>query len=332
VSLDSSIHGPQRIPLLVLVLVTAVAAGCGEQSASASSQPLVFTVNDNGWGEIWLMDESGHARKQLTASRPEGTDAAGNTGPSWSPDGTQIAYTGTGDAAIEDPAFEDIYVMEGDGGHVERLTENDVPDFSPDWSPDGKQIVFSRGTALSAESPSAALYVMDADGSDQHELYRAKGVLLLTPDWSPDGKQIAFTRVSFPNGLPKASVYVMSSDGAGAKEVIPDAAEPDWSPDGEHIAFSSGRDKNGQTCFEECQPSDEIYVADADGTNSRRLTSEKAQDSSPSWSPDATQIAFVSDISSPGNRANEIYVVDVTGGEARRLTKNSVWDLEPDWK
>src|SRR5262245_28202198 len=324
---------PIRIPVFALALVAAVAAGCGGAgSSSAPSQPLTFTVNDSGWGEIWLMDESGKARKQLTGSRPEGTEAAGNTGPSWSPDGTQIAYTGTGDAVIDDPTLEDIYVMDGDGGNADRLTENNVPDFSPDWSPKGKHIVFSRGTELSADSPSAALYVMDADGSDQHELFRSKGVLLLTPDWSPDGKQIAFTRVSFPSGLPKASVYVMSSDGTGAKKVIADAAEPDWSPDGEHIAFSSGRDKNGETCFEACQPSDEIYVAGADGANPRRLTSEKAQDASPSWSPDGTQIAFVSDLSSPGDHSNEIYVVDASGGQPRRITKNDVWDLEPDWR
>ena len=37
------------------------------------------TVNDNGWGEIWLMDESGSSRKQLTGARPEGSNASGNT-------------------------------------------------------------------------------------------------------------------------------------------------------------------------------------------------------------------------------------------------------------
>ncbi len=321
----------RRTPFLALVLIAAVAAGCGGESSSAPSQPIVFTVNDNGWGEIWLMDEAGQSQKQLTPSRPEGSEAAGSTAPAWSPDATQIAYTGTGDAVIQDPTLEDIYVMDADGGQVERLTENAVPDFSPAWSPDRKHIVFSRGVDLSAEVPSAALYVMDADGSDQRELFRAKGVLLVTPDWSPDGTQIAFTRVSFPNGIAKASVYVMNSDGKAAKEVIPGAAEPDWAPDGKHIAFSSGRDKNGQTCFEECQPSDEIYIADADGANPRRLTNEKAQDSSPSWSPDGTQIAFVSDLAKRGD-SNDIYVVDAAGGAPKPITKNGVWDLEPDWR
>jgi TolB protein len=323
---------PSRIPFLALVLVAVAAAGCGGQASSAPSQPIAFTVNDNGWGEIWLMDEAGKARKQLTGSRPEGSDAAGSTSPAWSPDGTQIAYTGTGDVEIEDPTLEEIYVMNGDGGHVQQLTKNAVPDVSPAWSPDGKRIVFSRGVDLTAEIPSAALYVMDADGSDQRELFRAKDALLLTPDWSPDGTQIAFTRVTFPNGAPKASVYVMSSDGTGAKEVLADAAEPDWAPDGEHIAFASGRDKNGQTCFQECSPSDEIYVADTDGANPRRLTNEKAQDGSPSWSPDGAQIAFVSDLSNRGDHSNEIYVVDAAGGDPKPITKNGVWDLEPDWR
>jgi TolB protein len=325
---------PSRHPLLVLGALAALAAGCGggSGSANAPSQPIAFTVNDNGWGEIWLMDEAGAARKQLTPSRPEGSEAAGSTAPAWSPDATQIAYTGTGDAVIQDPTLEDIYVMDADGGHVARLTENAVPDFSPAWSPDGKHIVFSRGVDLSAEVPSAALYVMDSDGSDQRELFRAQGVLLVTPDWSPDGTRIAFTRVSFPNGIARASVYVMKSDGTGATEVIPAAAEPDWAPDGKHIAFSSGRDKNGRTCFEECQPSDEIYVADADGTNARRLTNEKAQDGSPTWSPNGTQIAFVSDLTNREEHSNDIYVVDASGGAPKPITKNAVWDLEPDWR
>jgi TolB protein len=322
--------------VFVLGFVAAIAGGCGEQSSSAPSQAFVFTVNDEGWGEIWLMDENGRARQQLTGSRPTGSEASGNTSPAWSLDGTRIAYTGTGDSVLQDPSAEEIYVMDGDGENVDRLTDNNVPDLSPDWSPDGNHIVFSRASGLSSESVSAALYVMDADGSNAHVLYREKGsgapVLLFTPDWSADGSRIAFTRVSYATATPKASVYVIESDGTGAREIAQDASEPAWSPDGKRIAFASGRDKNGQTCFQDCQPSGEIYVVEADGANPRRLTKEKGEDASPTWSPDGRRIAFVSDVTNREDHENEIYVVDANGGAAQRITKNSVWDLEPDWK
>jgi TolB protein len=319
----------KRLPLLLGLLL--LAAGCGGDSASAPSQNIVFSTNDSGWGEIWLMDEAGKARKQLTESKPIESEAAGNTSPSWSPDRDQIVYTGTGNSVLQDPAFEDIYTMSSDGSHAEQLTRNTVPDFSPDWSPDGKTIVFSRGAGLTQEVPTASLYVMDSDGSDQKELYRAKGVLLVTPDWSPDGKQIVFTRVGYPNGTPVASVWVMNSDGTGARKIVSGASDPAWSPDGKHIAISTGRDKFGKTCFGGCQPNDEIYVVDANGANPKRLTKDKSEDTSPTWSPDGTQIAFVSDRANR-EQANDIYVVDATGGEARKITANDIWDLEPDWK
>ena len=319
-----------RLPLLLGLLL--FAAGCGGgDSANAPSQNLVFTVSDQGWGAIWLMDEAGHARKQLTESHPIESQAAGNTNPSWSPDRTRIAYTGSGNSVVQDPAFEEIYLMDADGSHVDQLTKNGAPDFSPDWSPDGKKIVFSRGNIIATETPVASLYVMNADGSDQKELYPAKGVLFASADWSPDGGQILFTRVAYPTGSPIASVWLVNSDGSDAKKIMSGASDATWSPDGKHIAFSSGRDRNGQTCFAECQPNDEIYVADANGTNPKRLTNDKSEDSSPTWSPDGKQIAFVSD-RTKREEANDIYVVDATGGEAKRITSNDVWDLEPDWK
>ena len=54
------------------------------------------------------------------------------------------------------------------------------------------------------------------------------------------------------------------------------------SPDGRQIAFMSARDGNP-----------EIYVMNADGSNLRRLTNHPAGESSPTWSPSGSQIAFI---------------------------------------
>ena len=91
------------------------------------------------------------------------------------------------------------------------------------------------------------------------------------------------------------------------------------------IAFSSERDGNP-----------EIYVMDADGGNQRRLTNNRHDDWSPSWSPDGKRIALVSDRDGhpdviPGRPTSEIYVMDADGGNQQNLTNNPTDDRDPSW-
>jgi Tol biopolymer transport system component len=97
--------------------------------------------------------------------------------------------------------------------------------------------------------------------------------------------------------------------------------------------FTSVRDKFGETCFHDCSPNGEIYIANADGTNARRLTEHEASDDSPTWSPDGTQILFVSDRSDPDEYAYELYVMPAEGGTPTRITDSGLdWALDPDWR
>ena len=74
--------------------------------------------------------------------------------PSYSPDGTQIAFRGDLDLA-EPSGDEEIYVMNADGTNVRQLTSNADFDSAPSWSPDGKRILFERAPAgtLHAAAP-----------------------------------------------------------------------------------------------------------------------------------------------------------------------------------
>jgi Tol biopolymer transport system component/predicted Ser/Thr protein kinase len=85
---------------------------------------------------------------------------------------------------------------------------------------------------------------------------------------------------------------------------------------GSRIVFTSNRDGN-----------DEIYSMSPDGTGLKRLTDDSADDSTPSWSPDAGLLAFVT--TRHGDR--EIYSMHADGTAGRRLTQHPESDEHPRW-
>ena len=102
-----------------------------------------------------------------------------------------------------------------------------------------------------------------------------------------------------PTPAPQAAADLIGA--AGYK------TEPVWSPSGDAIAFVASANKNP-----------DIFLIAADGSASRRLTSDPAVDYGPMFSPDGTKIAFWSD--RDGN--SEVYVMDADGGNARNLTRH----------
>lgn len=83
------------------------------------------------------------------------------------------------------------------------------------------------------------------------------------------------------------------------------------------IAFVSDRSGNP-----------DIYVMDADGSNVQRLSSTRAGENCPDWSPDGTRIVFASWRGGDG----EIYVMDADGGNLQRLTDNRFEEEFPAWR
>jgi Tol biopolymer transport system component len=184
--------------------------------------------------------------------------------PSWSPDGTRIAF-----ASDRDGNFE-IYVMNSYGVGATRLTENLESDRYPAWSPDGTRIAFASSTDGKGE-----IYVMNADGSGLARL-TDNPALDTMPTWSPDSARIAF--VSFRDG--DGEIYMMNADGSGVTRMTERSGHdrgPDWSPDGTRIAYYHG----------------EVYVINLDGSGITRLDSFYAGSMSfPAWSPDGGVIAY----------------------------------------
>ncbi len=313
---------------------------------------IAFMYYSADKGAIYVMDVDGNNRWQLT-------DGSGDDWlPAWSPappgggtGGAQIVFVSRRDGNPE------IYIMDADGSHQRRLTNNMGEDTYPAWSPappgsgtGGAQISF-----FSEREGSRDLYLMNADGSNVRQLTHDNASVWVSA-WSPDGTQIAFTSERDGN----REIYVIDADGANLRrltnnrvsddipawrpspstlsQATPPASEtpaiavpptaapasPTATPTGSHPLSGSG---GGRIVFASKRDENyEIYVMNADGTDQRRLTNTPHEEGRPAWSPDCSQIAFESDRSGHF----DLYVMNADGSNVRRLTTKGE-DGYPAW-
>jgi Tol biopolymer transport system component len=194
-------------------------------------------------GDIWVLDIEASAKDPAQPVTHDVLALAGDERyPSYSPDGTKIAFR-HGDDLIEPSGDEEVYVMDADGTNVQRLTSNADFDSAPAWSPDGRLIAFENAPASTlqpgVEPQEKDIYVMDADGSNVHRLTDSPG-LDEGPLWSPDGTKIAFS--SARDG--QQELYVMNADGTDPRRLTDNPAR-DESPDWQPLPFD---DKGHQPC------------------------------------------------------------------------------------
>lgn len=126
-------------------------------------------------GDIWWVPRAGGAASRLTAS--PGTESS----PHFSPDGTQLAFTGEYDGNT------DVFVMPATGGVPRRLTAHPAADTVIGWSPDGKNVLFS--STMLTDAGYARMFMVPAEGGPPAALPFPAGV---QASLSPDGREIAY--------------------------------------------------------------------------------------------------------------------------------------------
>ena len=149
------------------------------------------------------------------------------------------------------------------------------------------------------------IYLMGPDGKDLVNLSNNPADDF-DPAMSPDGSQIAFVSKRDNGKEGGQFIYVMNADGSNVRQLTFEnwSDWPDWSNDGSQITYTSN---------------DDIYVIKADGSGqSVNLTNSPEKDGRSSWSPDGTQIAWVSGY----DNNSDIFVMNADGSNLKQVTDN----------
>jgi TolB protein len=257
---------------------------------------------------------------------------AGASFPSWSPDGSKLAYV----------KANAIWVANANGSGDAQVIP--APATQPAWSPDGTKIAYVENG-----NDNADIWVANADGTDPTRLtfnpidfapcvtnpfspedYECPESR--SPEWSPNGTKIAFSHqesaeqgFGFVPGVPQ--VDVMNTDGTGRITVAGDTPEgfgadwPTWSPDGERIAFAHF------DCFCIVGPpdlTDYLAIVNANGTGEHKIPNT-GEDYYPAWSPDGLWIVYTG-ASGPGLTKIR------PNGSGKAVVSSEGFTPDPDWQ
>jgi TolB protein len=170
-----------------------------------------------------------------------------------------------------------------------------------------KGIFSSRLAFISNRTGSKEVAIAHFDGTKEQAVTKNRSINL-SPSWSPDGGKISFT--SYVRNHPDLYLYDRAADKFFR---ISDRAGINiggvWSPHGRVMAATLSSEGGNP----------DIFLMGEDGKGAKRLTEHYASDVSPTWSPDAKQIAFVSDRGGSPN----VYVMGVDGKDPKRVTFDS---------
>jgi dipeptidyl aminopeptidase/acylaminoacyl peptidase len=228
----------------------------------------------------------------------------------FSPDGELLAYTIT---RFDRPgrAWSQVWVMNLATRKSIRMGGENEGSGGPVWSPDGKWIAYSgtaegkQGLVMSRPDGTSTTYLAEVTGTNAPLPSQGSSVT-----WSPDSKQIAFI---------SATPGPETADASGDPMVItrymykPDAGEG-------FTHFNDNRRLH-------------IFIVDVATKRVRQLTDGEYYEHSIDWSPDGSEILFISDRSPNADQFfnYDIFAVKPSDGSIRRITATENAEYSPKW-
>jgi hypothetical protein len=296
----------RRAVIAVVLIATALPAPA--LAAFPGQNGKIAFVGSTGFQTgIATVNPDGSERTQLTSN-------SSDLAPTWSPDGTRIAFMRERPEPCDtDPCGYDTWVMNADGSGAALA----IPDaWSPTWSPRGDKIAFM------ARVPNFdwSLWVANTDGSERTQIFAPPDITELgLPAWSPSGQEIAFQYDGPPEVFCEFDDCVTFhpmrvgaiSPAGGSMRDIDYGLRPAWSPNGSRIAFVTATD------HDTTEPPGYIGVMNADGSARQLL----ADGGNPAWSPDGTKIVF-----------SGLQVMNSDGSGRTTVGEPQIGGLDPDWQ
>ncbi len=217
--------------------------------------------------------------------------------PSWSADGTRVAFTGFEQAGRK--ARLDLYTAAADGAETTKLpgTRDAV---AAVFSPDGRMLAFTREREREARRTrrgevtafrSASIWILDIDRGTVRQLTPWRNQLFMFPSsFSPDGSTLAISR----ERRGRRSAVAIRLDGSGETVLARNAGEPVYSPDGTRLALVTlGKPRTIERGGERLTFSPtELAVSAANGSGLTKLTHTRNLELLPSWDPSGQRIAY----------------------------------------
>ncbi len=312
---------------LALCLLALVAAQPAQAAFPGQNGKIAFQSNRNGPVEIYTTTPGGTAER-VTLSN-------GSSDPAYSPDGSRVAFVGSGARGY------DIFAMNADGSGRKQLTNTGAADLQPAWSPDGKKIAFVSNTLAFNGQTDNEIWVMNADGTNPGPITNNSYDDIL-PAWSPDGTKIAFESSRRDLGDTDRNVYVMDADGTDQTNITPNSPidcssncyqgsdnAPAWSPDGTRIAYVHGYGPPSNPNAGGGVPN--IWTMDPSGANKTNVSNNADSSGfSPAWSPAGDKIAYVG--IAPKSTERNISVMNANGTDQHAIDTTVANDINPDWQ
>jgi Tol biopolymer transport system component/DNA-binding winged helix-turn-helix (wHTH) protein len=242
-------------------------------------------------------------KKTVLSAPPVREDAVGDFAPSFSPDGSQIAFV-RGPASYFDL---DLWLMDADGRNARPLTASRMYEVDGiAWAHSG-EILFTAGDRFKHRS-----YAVRPD----------QGVTRLVPGlgendrWpSVAGNRLVFAKVAFQEPhLWQVAPRTTADRNAPLRDFGIDGEKVVFSRDGKRMAWLSPQSGRLQ-----------IWVADRNGANARPVTSTTSA-LDPQWSPNSREIVFWA---YEYDENSDLFIIDVETLQQRRLTTHPADEMNP---